>query len=310
MIDGQWTSDDQLLKGSGGKFVRKPTTFRDWIRADGSTPYAPESGRYHLYVSYACPWAHRTLIVRKLKRLDDHVGVSVVRPLMLDNGWELGDADTVNGKQYLHEIYRTVRSDYNGRVTVPVLWDKKNGTIVNNESSEIIRMFNGEMSSLEGVSDADYWPEDLRDAIEPLNDRIYNTVNNGVYKCGFASTQEAYDEAFAAIFDTLDDLDARLANSRYLMGDRLTEVDLRLLPTLLRFDAVYVCHFKCNKQRIVDYPNLWPYTRELYQLPGIAETVRYDHIKPHYFVSHTSINPRQTVPGGPDIDFSEPHGRG
>jgi putative glutathione S-transferase len=317
MLDGVW-SDGKYSPDNNdaeGQFVRKATTFRDWVRADGSTPFVPESGRYHLYVSYACPWAHRTLIFRKLKGLERHIDVSVVHPLMLDNGWEFSRdgaciPDSVNHKRYLHETYAAARADFTGRVTVPVLWDKQRNTIVNNESSEIIRMFNREFDALDGVTGDDFCPPELLADIDDINAKIYDNVNNGVYACGFAGSQRAYERAFDALFLTLDELDARLGERRYLCGDRITEADWRLFVTLIRFDAVYVCHFKCNQQRIVDYQNLAGYTRELYQWPGVAETVNLEHIKTHYFVSHTSLNPRQTVPKGPRLDFTSPHGRG
>jgi putative glutathione S-transferase len=277
--------------------------------------FAAESGRYHLYVSYACPWAHRTLIFRQLKGLVPHIGVSVVHPDMLDQGWEFrtdfdgATGDPLFGAPAIHAIYSRADPTATGRATVPVLFDMRTETIVSNESSEIIRMFNSAFDGLTGNTD-DYWPEDLREAIEPVNARIYDTLNNGVYKSGFASTQAAYDAAVVPLFETLDWLEARLADNRYLMGDRLTEADWRLFPTLVRFDAVYHGHFKCNRRRIVDYPNLWAYTRDLYQMPGVAETVRMDHITRHYHYSHESINPHRIVPIGPVLDFMEPHGRG
>ena len=299
MVDGAWTDENFVPNHKDGHFDRQPVTFRDWIRADGSSAYAPESGRYHLYVSYACPWAHRTLIFRALKKLQDHISVTVVDPLMLGKGW------TYEGN-CLYEVYRAARNDFTGRVTVPVLWDTKSKTIVNNESSEIIRMFNSELNGLAGVPDDDFWPEDKRDAIEQINAPIYDHINNGVYKCGFAGTQAAYNKAVTALFETLDMVERRLAETRYLCGDSITEADWRLLTTLLRFDTVYATHFKCNKRRLCDYDNLWNYTRELYQVPGVAETVNLGHIKDHYFQSHTSINPTQIVPVGFEVDFSTP----
>ncbi len=296
-----------------GAFVRQPTSFRRWIRADGSTAFTPESGRYHLYVSLACPWAHRTLIFRKLKRLEAHVSVSVVHPLMLEDGWTFREGpgstrDDVNGKATLREVYRLADPRYGGRVTVPVLWDKRTATIVNNESSEILRMFDRELAPLGGDTH-DHYPEALRGEIDALNERIYETVNDGVYRCGFATTQTAYEAAFDALFDTLEFLERLLATRRYLTGPRLTEADWRLFPTLLRFDPVYYVHFKCNLRRIADYPHLSGYLRELYQHPGIAETVNMSHIKEHYYRSHRSLNPRQIVPKGPALDLQAPHGR-
>lgn len=313
LIDGTWHNDWYDTKSTGGRFVRSSAQFRDAIRADGSTRFRPETGRYHLYVSLACPWASRTLIFRKLKGLEKEISLSVVDPFMGENGWAFGEAtgcipDTVNGTRFLHQIYTLAKRDYRGRVTVPVLWDKKLGTIVNNESSEIIRMLNREFDAF-GHREIDFYPEQLRDGIDALNDVIYRNVNNGVYCCGFATTQEAYDEAVEGLFATLDDLEERLRGQRYLLGDRVTEADWRLFTTLVRFDAVYVLHFKCNVRRLIDYPNLWSYTRDLFQVPGVSETVNLDHIKQHYYRSHTSINPTQIIPKGPEIDFYESHGR-
>jgi putative glutathione S-transferase len=281
------------------------------VRASG---LEAESGRYHLYVSYACPWAHRTLIYRKLKGLEDHISVSVVNPLMLEHGWTFEPADGVvpdpiQDAQYLHQIYTAAKPDYSGRVTVPVLWDKETGTIVNNESSEIIRMFDWQFDDV-GASGPRFCPPELESDIDAVNTFVYGSINNGVYKCGFATTQEAYEEAVKKLFAALGQIDLRLSGSRYLVGETLTEADWRLFTTLLRFDPVYVGHFKCNIKRLVDYPNLWAYTRELYQVPGVAETVNFDHIKDHYYRSHHSINPTGVVPAGPDIDFTEPHRRG
>ena len=309
-VDGEWVADDwSRAARAKGAFVRPKTAFHDWIRADGSSGFKAEPGRYHLYVSYACPWAHRTLIMRALKGLDA-VSVLVVDPFMDQDGCRFSDAagatpDTVNGATYLREIYVKARPDYSGRVTVPVLWDKQNGTIVNNKSAEIIRMFNAEF----GRGGTDFYPAALRGEIDAVNDRVYETVNNGVYKCGFAETQAAYEEAFDALFATLDELDARLGSRRYLAGAGITEADWRLFPTLVRFDAVYYSHFKCNLRRIEDYANLPNYLRELYQMPGVAETVNLDHIKRHYYGSHESINPRRLVAKGPALDFARPHDR-
>ena len=321
LVDGEWHDKWYDTKSSGGKFERAAAKFRNWITADGSAGpsgvggFKAESGRYHLYVSYACPWAHRTLIFRQIKDLAPHISVSVVHPDMMSDGWTFDDdyagatGDTLFGLPFARDIYTKADPVFSGRVTVPILWDKQQGTIVSNESSEIIRMFNSAFDALTGNTD-DYWPEAERDAIEEVNARIYDTFNNGVYRCGFATTQEAYDEAVGPLFDTLDWLEERLSENRYLMGDHLTEADWRLFPTLVRFDKVYHLHFKCNRKRIVDYPNLWAYTRALYQYPGVAETVNLDHIVRHYHYSHNSINPHRIVPINPDLDFDAPHGRG
>jgi putative glutathione S-transferase len=314
LVDGEWKDQWYDTKSTGGRFVRKSTQFRDRVTADGSSGLKAESGRYHLYVSYACPWAHRTLIYRKLKGLEDHISVSVVNPLMLEHGWTFEPADGVvpdpiQDAQYLHQIYTAAKPDYSGRVTVPVLWDKETGTIVNNESSEIIRMFDWQFDDV-GASGPRFCPPELESDIDAVNTFVYGSINNGVYKCGFATTQEAYEEAVKKLFAALGQIDLRLSGSRYLVGETLTEADWRLFTTLLRFDPVYVGHFKCNIKRLVDYPNLWAYTRELYQVPGVAETVNFDHIKDHYYRSHHSINPTGVVPAGPDIDFTEPHRRG
>ena len=321
LIDGVWHDTWYDTSKSGGSFVRSTASFRNWITADGSPGpsgsggFKAESGRYHLYVSLACPWAHRTLIFRALKGLEEHITVSVVHPDMLSEGWtfETGfpgaTGDGLFGLPFLRDIYTRADPKVSGRVTVPVLWDKQQGTIVSNESSEIIRMFNSAFDGLTGNT-ADYWPADLRDGIEAMNARIYDTVNNGVYKAGFATTQSAYDKAITPLFDTLDWLEDRLSTNRYLMGDRLTEADWRLFPTLVRFDSVYHLHFKCNRKRLIDYPNLWAYTRDLYQVPGVAGTVNLDHIVRHYHYSHDTINPNRIIPINPVLDFMEPHGRG
>lgn len=321
LVDGKWVDDAAIKASASGEFERAPSSYRNWVTPDGSPGpsgtggFAAASGRYHLYVSYACPWAHRTLIFRQIKGLSDHISVSVVHPLAFENGWAFGTdfegatGDALFGSQFVHQIYMRADPDANTRATVPILWDKDTGRIVSNESSEIIRMFNSSFDDITG-NDLDFWPEEMRGDIEAVNTRIYNTLNNGVYRSGFAQTQHAYEAAVTALFETMDWLEDRLARNRYLMGDRLTEADWRLLPTLLRFDPVYHYHFKCNIRRLRDYPALWGYTRELYQMPGVAETTDFAHIKAHYYGSHESVNPLRIVPVGPDIDFDEPHGRG
>jgi glutathionyl-hydroquinone reductase len=309
LVDGVWQDVWYDTKKSEGRFVRSESRFRNWITADGSSDFSAEAGRYHLYVSYACPWAHRTLIFRALKGLENLISVSAVEPLMLENGWAFADgADPINNARFLYDVYKAAKPDYSGRVTVPVLWDKQSHTIVSNESSEIIRMFNGAFDSL-GAAPGDYYPEALRDEIDAVNARIYDTVNNGVYRAGFATTQTAHEEAVDTLFESLDWLEKTLSERRYLIGTQITEADWRLFTTLVRFDSVYHGHFKCNKRRLVDYPNLWAFTRELYQVPGIAETVNMSHIKGHYYGSHKTINPTGIIPTGPAIDFDEPHGR-
>jgi putative glutathione S-transferase len=324
LIDGVWHDRAHDTKSSGGRFQRQGARFRNWVTPNGAPGpngaggFEAEPGRYHLYVSLACPWAHRTLIFRKLKHLEEAIPVSVVHWHMGDDGWEFREGpdctpDTANGARHLRELYVKAKPDYTGRVTVPVLWDMKRATIVSNESSEIIRMFN---SAFDGLADSgggatvDFYPETLRAEIDTINARVYTAVNNGVYRAGFATSQDAYEEAVDALFETLDELETRLATGRYLLGERLTEADWRLFTTLVRFDPVYIGHFKCNKRRLTDYPNLWGFTRELYQVPGVAGTVNLDHIKRHYYGSHTSINPSGIVPKGPEIDFTEPHDRG
>ena len=316
LVDGVWHASESSARRAGGRFVRAETRFRNWITADGapgpsgSGGFPARSGRYHLFVSLACPWAHRTLIFRRLKGLEDHVSVSITAPEMLEYGWEFNGTwpDDLLGASRLSEIYLMARPDYSGRVSVPVLWDKERRTIVSNESSEIIRMFNTAFDAV-GASGPDFHPADLHEAIETINERVYRTVNNGVYRCGFARSQDAYDEAFAELFDTLDHVDDRLSGQRFLTGARLTEADWRLFTTLIRFDAVYYGHFKCNRRRIGDYPALSGYVRDLYQMPGVAATVDIGHIKRHYYYSHESINPTRIVPIGPALDFSAPHGR-
>jgi putative glutathione S-transferase len=311
LVDGKWHDVWYDTAATGGRFIRKDSAFREWITPDGKYPAEP--GRYHLYVSLACPWAHRALIMRALKGLEEAISVSVVHWLMLEKGWTFADGpgvvpDTENHAAYLHEVYTAADPLYTGRVTVPVLWDKQSQTIVNNESSEIIRMFNNAFEKIGAISD-DYYPTALRQEIDELNARIYDTVNNGVYKAGFATTQAAYEEALGPLFHTLDWLEERLATRRFVAGSQLTEADIRLFTTLVRFDAVYVGHFKCNLRRITDYPNLWAYTRDIYQTRGVAETVNYTHIKGHYYQSHTMINPTGVVPLGPALNFTAPHGR-
>ncbi|WP_229626921.1 glutathione S-transferase family protein [Vibrio parahaemolyticus] len=308
LVEGVWHDVWYDTKANGGKFVREDAGFRDWIKNDSEAVFQPESGRYHLYVSLACPWAHRTLIFRKLKGLEPHIDVTVVCPDMLSQGWQMGLPEPLFGHTCMHQIYTQAKPDYTGRVTVPVLWDKKTNTIVSNESSEIIRMFNSVFNDLTGNHD-DYYPEPLRGVIDEWNDYIYPNVNNGVYRCGFATSQEAYEEAFESLFSALDKIDGHLATHRYLAGNKITEADWRLFTTLVRFDAVYVGHFKCNKQRIADYVNIQGYLKELYQIDGIADTTDFYHIKRHYYFSHTGINPTQVVPKGPDLDFSSPHQR-
>jgi putative glutathione S-transferase len=317
--NGKWVDQWYDTKSTGGRFERKAAQFRNWITKDGtagstgSGGFIAEPGRYHLYVSLACPWAHRTMIFRALKGLESMISVSVVHWYMVDHGWTFDAADgvipdSVNDARLLHEIYTKADSDFSGRVTVPIIWDKKNKTIVSNESSEIIRMFNSAFDNV-GADVGDYYPKELRQEIDSLNDRIYGTLNNGVYRCGFATTQEAYDEVVIPLFDTLDWLEDILSSKTYLTGNQITEADWRLFTTLIRFDPVYVGHFKCNIRRIIDYPNLSNYVRDLYQQPGIADTVNMEHIKNHYYASHETINPSRVVPKGPDIDFMKPHNR-
>ncbi len=319
MINGLLTDGWLEDETTNGEFIRKDSQFRHWITADGEPGPTGDGGfkaqpdRYHLYVSHACPWAHRTLIFRQLKGLQDMITVSVVHPHMGDAGWHFGDfpgssADTVNGFDYMHQAYMQAQADYTGIVTVPVLWDKKQNTIVNNESSEIIRMFNSAFDGLTGSRD-DFYPVDLRAGIDEINAQIYDAVNNGVYRAGFASTQRAYERACEQLFTMLDQLEHRLHVNRYLLGESITEADWRLFTSLVRFDAVYYGHFKCNIRRIDDYPNLSNYLRELYQWPGIAATVDMNQIKQHYYYSHESINPTRIVPQGPKLDFTAAHDR-
>ena len=319
LIDGKWHDVWYDTAATGGRFVRSDSQFRDWITEDGSAGpggeagFQAEPGRYHLYVSLACPWAHRVLIVRALKGLEETIPVSVVHWLMAENGWTFADGpgvvpDPVHNARFLHQIYTAARPDYSGRATVPLLWDKKRKTIVNNESAEIIRMLTRAFDPV-GARQGDFYPEPLRAEIDAVNARVYEGCNNGVYKAGFATSQGAYDEAVAGVFETLDWLEALLSHQPYLAGDRLTEADIRLFTTLVRFDEVYHGHFKCNRRRLVEYPALWALTREMFQLPGVESTVNMEHIKRHYYESHRHINPTGIVPVGPGPDFAAPHGR-
>lgn len=319
LVEGKWRDQWYDTGKSGGEFVRSGAAFRNWITADGSAGssgtdgFKAEAGRYHLYISLACPWAHRTLIFRKLKRLENAISLSVVDWYMAENGWTFKDrdgviADSVNGKQFLWQVYVAANPQYSGRVTVPVLWDKQRKTIVSNESSEIIRMFNSQFNAF-GEASLDFYPPTLRSTIDAINERVYQTVNNGVYRCGFATTQAAYEDAHGQLFASLDWLEDLLANSRYLAGGQITEADWRLFTTLIRFDPVYHGHFKCNRNHIEDFPSLSNYLRELYQVPGIAASVNMQHIKHHYYASHETINPSRIVPLGPAMDFERPHDR-
>lgn len=315
-LKGDWLEEET----KDGEFVRLDSVFRNWVTADGSPGPSGQGGfiaepdRYHLYVSYACPWAHRTLMFRALKKLENIISVSVVHPDMGPESWKFDNSfsdatpDHINNFEYMHQVYTLADPQYSGIVTVPVLWDKKQQTIVNNESSEIIRMFNSEFNALTDVK-TDYYPEVLHREIDAINKLVYNNVNNGVYRCGFARSQAAYERAFDSLFSALDTLEERLGQQRYLVGDTITEADWRLLPTLLRFDPVYVGHFKCNLRRIADYPNLSNYLRDLFQQPGIAETFNLEHVKRHYYWSHESINPTRIVPKGPEIDYLTLHDR-
>jgi len=315
LVEGVWRDEWYDTQSTGGKFVRKQSQFRNWVTPDGApgpsgkAGYSAEADRYHLYVSHACPWAHRALIFRTLKGLESMIGVTAVDPLMLENGWELGGGSgPVDGARLLHQVYTAADPGYSGRVTVPVLWDTQQNTIVSNESADIIRMFNAAFDGV-GATGPDFYPDHLRAEIDAINDEVYTHINNGVYKAGFATSQDAYEEAYRNLFSALDELDDRLSGNRYLLGDTLTEADWRLFTTLVRFDPVYVGHFKCNRNRIADFENLSGYLRELYQMEGVAGTVHMDHIKPHYYTSHTGINPTGIVPLGPDTDLTVPHGR-
>jgi len=320
LVEGEWKEQWYDTSKTGGKFVRTDAGFRHWITADGSAGPSGEGGfkaeanRYHLYISHACPWANRTAIFRKLKGLEDIIGVSVVDHFMGAKAWSFGGEsdgstrDTINGFDHLHQVYTAAKSNYTGRVTVPILWDKGRETIVSNESSELIRMFNSAFRNIVD-DDQDFYPQNLRQEIDDVNERVFHTLNNGVYKCGFATTQKAYEEAFEPLFETMDWLESRLDSQRYLVGAQITEADWRLFTTLVRFDPVYVGHFKCNKRRLADYANLTNYTRELFQWPGVSQTVNMAHIKAHYYGSHETVNPSRIVPVGPDIDYSMPHDR-
>jgi len=319
LIEGKWVDQLYDTESNKGRFVRDASKFRNWITPNGEPGpsghggFNAEVNRYHLYVSLACPWASRTIIMRSLKGLQDVIGLSIVNPFMGAEGWTFEPAagviaDPLYLTQFLYQLYTRAASNYSGRVSVPVLWDKQNHTIVNNESAEIIRMFNSAFNDL-AVQSEDFAPQELLPEIDALNERILHAVNNGVYRAGFATSQEAYEEAVVELFAMLDELEQRLSNNRYLLGNRITEADWRLFTTFIRFDTVYHGHFKCNLRRLVDYKNLWAYTRELYQWPGIAETVNFDHIKTHYYRSHPKINPNQIVPLGPVLNLTEPHQR-
>jgi putative glutathione S-transferase len=314
LVDGEWRTDAREATNDSGEFERADTTFRDWIRDDPDARFQPEAGRYHLYVSYACPWAHRTLLVRSLTGLEDTVSVNVVDPYREADGWQFTPEregctpDTVNGSDYLREVYLKADPDASCRVTVPVLWDRREETIVNNESREILRMLDTEFDEY-AERDVDLYPEGYRDEVDRIIEEIYQPINNGVYRAGFADSQDAYDRAVTELFDALDRWDSVLADQRYLAGDRLTEADICMFTTLVRFDQVYHTHFKCNVRAIHEYDNLRPYLRDLYQTPGVADTVRMDHIKEHYYTTHDSVNPKRLVARGPDLEFEAPHDR-
>lgn len=319
LVKGNWQDKWYDTDSNDGEFKRENAQLRNWVTSDGSAGptgeagFKAEKGRYHLYVSLACPWAHRTLIFLQLKDLTQYISVSVVSPDMLEHGWEFDQSnhstgDSLFNHDYLHQLYTRHQADYTGRVTVPLLWDKQQNRIVSNESADIIRMLNTAFNQLTG-NNHDFYPVDLQPQINEINELVYNNINNGVYRCGFATRQQAYEKAYQQLFAALDKVESILSNNRYLTGELLTEADWRLFTTLIRFDAVYHGHFKCNKQRLADYPNLSGFTRELYQWPGVADTVNFYHIKRHYYFSHTMINPSQVVPAGPDIDYQAPHGR-
>ena len=320
LVNGQWQDKWYDTDNNQGEFKREAAQLRNWVTEDGSAGQSGDAGfkaekdRYHLYVSLACPWAHRTLIFRHLKGLEDYISVSVVSPDMLEHGWTFdkdnhSTGDALFDSEFMHQIYTRNKADYSGRVTVPVLWDKKTQRIVSNESAEIIRMFNSAFNGLT-ANERDFYPQSLRSEIDEVNEFVYHNINNGVYRAGFATTQEAYTEAFDNLFAALDKIEQRLTANRYLVGDTLTEADWRLFTTLIRFDSVYVGHFKCNLRTIESYPAISNYLRELYQVEGVSKTVDFYHIKRHYYFSHTMINPTQVVPKGPDIDYARPHNRG
>ncbi|MDQ2053091.1 glutathione S-transferase family protein [Halobellus sp. H-GB7] len=308
LVDGEWRTDAYQATNEDGEFDRQETTFRDWIQDDPDAEYPAESGRYHVYISRACPWAHRVAMARRLLGLEDDISLSIVEPVRYEDGWEFSEEypDPVYGEDYLRDIYTRADSDYTGRVTVPVLWDRERETIVNNESREIMRMLDTEFDDANGV---DLWPEGYRDAVDQAIDEIYDPINNGVYRAGFADTQAAHEAAIEDLFDALDRWEAVLDEQRFLAGDVFTEADIAMFVTLIRFDHVYHTHFKCNRRAIHEYPNLWNYTKEIYQFPGVDETVNLDHITRHYYMSHDDVNPKRLVPSGPDVDFSEPHDR-
>lgn len=313
LFDGQWDKTISIKTAENGCFIRPLSSFRHRVTADGSSNFKAQANRYHLYVSYACPWAHRTLIMRAIKGLENVISVSIVEPLLLENGWKFSKknsstSDEINHANFLYEIYVKADPNYTGKVTVPVLWDKQQHTIVNNESAEIMRMLNCEFNQFATV-DVNYYPANLKSEIDAVNELVYQKINNGVYKCGFASTQTAYDEALVELFTALDQIENLLDKQRYLVGQQITEADWRLFVTLIRFDIVYVGHFKCNLKRIDDYPNLSEYLRELYQFPGIKSTINFTHIKQHYYGSHLHLNPNSIIPGGPILDFERPHHR-
>lgn len=319
LVEGKWQDKWYDTKASDGKFKREQAQLRNWVTASGEagitgkSGFKAESGRYHLYVSLACPWAHRTLIFRQLKGLEQHISVSVVSPDMLSQGWSFdkengSTGDDLFGFEFMHQVYTRNNPNYTGRVTVPVLWDKQQNCIVSNESSEIIRMFNSAFNGITGNTD-DFYPEALVSEVDEMNDFVYHNINNGVYKTGFATSQQAYEDAYTQLFSALDTIEQKLSKNRYLVGDTLTEADWRLFTTLIRFDSVYFGHFKCNKQQIEQYPNISGYVRELYQVTGVAKTTDFYHIKRHYYFSHTMINPTQVVPTGPNIDYTTPHSR-
>ena len=306
LVDGVWHDEWYNTEDNDGKFIREDAQFRDWISKDGK--FQPEAGRYHLYVCLACPWASRCLMMRKLKGLEEIISLSVVNPVMLEHGWTFEDgpgviADPIIDADYMHEIYTHVDPTYSGRVTVPVLYDKKTDTIVNNESSDIIRMMNTAFDEI-GATPGDYYPADLRDEIDDINDYVYDHVNNGVYKAGFATEQQVYEKEAQNVDDALAKLNDRLENKDYLVGDQLTEADIRLFTTLIRFEHVYFGHFKCNLHHLTEYPHLWEYTKRIYNYENLADTVDFDHIQTHYYKSHTMINPNQIIPAGPDLDLS------